>query len=475
MQTEPTQPLSIFYCSAPQDEKLRADLDKHLSKLKRQNQIATWHERDILAGEEKERKTYSQLNTADIILLLISKDFIADDHFFKLAIRAGELHASEDAYVFSILLHPVDWKGTPFNKLHVVPTNLKSIAEWRDRDQAFHQVVGQIGKKINEIRTQQWQKEGANFYASKQYDEAITAYDHACKLDRNSFVAHYGMAQALRAKYIFTSDIDFDGRALAYFRRVTEIVPNLDVAHYFLGKELCQYQRYEEALAAFEQAIRYASNRIGLVVALYEKGQILHNLGKSKEALAVFDRIIQQEPTFTEAYESKFEILYHLELYEEGNETYKKALTTFENYREGSSIYAFATYGKGWSLYRLGRDEEALVAFDTAIAKYPALAPAYYGKGMVLHGLRKHGEALIAFDKAIERDPFLDHAYYGRGLALHDLKRYEEALEAFKQTIRIRPDYGRYHDEMGWTLERMGRLQEAYDAYMEARQLGFKR
>src|SRR5579864_9832732 len=75
-------PLSIFISYAHEDELLRQQLEAHLSLLRRQGLIADWHDRQILAGDEWTRDIDQHLETASIILLLISPDFLASDYCY---------------------------------------------------------------------------------------------------------------------------------------------------------------------------------------------------------------------------------------------------------------------------------------------------------------------------------------------------------------------------------------------------------
>lgn len=474
MQENPEQPLTIYFCHAPQDKSLKEFLDKHLCalNLKHPNQITTQSNHDIKAGEERVRRMLDDFEKAHIILLLISADFISNPDCCELMERTIERHNRTDVYGFSILIRPTDWKATPFSKLHMLPSNHKAITSWPDRNKACTEIVGIVEKEVNNIRAEQWLKRGGTLHTSKRYNEAIDAFRQSFNSNPNSIFAYYKMGEVLRDRYIFTPGIGPSSMAVACFKKVIEIEPTYGSAYYHLGKELYRLQEYEEALAAFEQAIRYTPHRIGVIAPLYEKGNVLRNLRKSTEALAIFDSIIQLEPTFTEAYESKFEILCSLNRFEESNALYQEALTIFERLPEGIT-YGFTSYGKGWSLFRLGRNEEALIAFDEAIAKYPGLPQAYYGKGTILHLLSKHREALITLDKAIERDAYFDRAYYRKGLVLYDLEQYEEALVVFKQAIRISPNCPYYFYEMSRTLVKMGESYQAREAYIEAQQLGY--
>ena len=76
------QPLKLFYCYAHEDQALRDTLDSHLSSLKRQQLIEVWYDRKISVGTMWEHEIDKQLDTADIILLLVIAAFLAADYCY---------------------------------------------------------------------------------------------------------------------------------------------------------------------------------------------------------------------------------------------------------------------------------------------------------------------------------------------------------------------------------------------------------
>ncbi len=143
------QATKLFYCYAHEDKLLRNELAKHLAALKRLGLIAEWCDRDIGAGEEWQKEIDKHLNAADIILLLISPDFIHSDYCYSVEmLNALERHRAENARVIPIILRPVDWEGMPFGKLQALPTEGKPITSWRNRDEAFRDVTQGVRKVI---------------------------------------------------------------------------------------------------------------------------------------------------------------------------------------------------------------------------------------------------------------------------------------------------------------------------------------
>ncbi|MBE9139213.1 TIR domain-containing protein [Nodosilinea sp. LEGE 07088] len=145
--------ISLYFSYAPADEALQTQLANHLTLLKRQGVITSWSQRQILPGDEPTQVINQHLNTADIILLLISANSLADDTCYNLEIqRAIERHQSGEACVIPILLRPVDWAGVPFSQLPVLPKNHQPVTLWDNRDAAFQEIAEGIRAVAMEVR-----------------------------------------------------------------------------------------------------------------------------------------------------------------------------------------------------------------------------------------------------------------------------------------------------------------------------------
>src|SRR5258708_28493988 len=134
--------LKVFFSYAQEDEMVYRELEKHLSSLRREKLISAWSEKIIRAGQERDQEIDVYLNTADIILLLISAHFLASDYYTDIVLtRAMQRHERKTARIIPIIARPCDWKGTLFEKLQVLPTNKKPITTWPQRDKAYVSVV----------------------------------------------------------------------------------------------------------------------------------------------------------------------------------------------------------------------------------------------------------------------------------------------------------------------------------------------
>lgn len=135
-------PIEVFVSYSHRDDDLREELLRHLSILRRQGVIAGWHDRMIGAGTEWRGQIDAHLDSARIILLLVSANFLASDYCYDIELtRALERHDRGEARVIPIILRPVDWKDAPFAKLGVLPRDGRPVTTWPDRDEALLDVA----------------------------------------------------------------------------------------------------------------------------------------------------------------------------------------------------------------------------------------------------------------------------------------------------------------------------------------------
>jgi hypothetical protein len=143
--------VKVFFSYSHKDEALRDDLATHLSLMKRQGVIEAWHDREISAGSESANVIDDNFNAADIILLLVSANFLASDDCYDIVQRAMERHETREARVIPIILKPTDWNGAPFGKLQALPKNAKAVTTWQDKDEAFLNVAQGIRRVVEDI------------------------------------------------------------------------------------------------------------------------------------------------------------------------------------------------------------------------------------------------------------------------------------------------------------------------------------
>lgn len=144
---------SVFFSYSHLDEEYRDRLEVHLTPLIRQGLIETWHDRRVGAGDEILNEIDVNLEKAEIVLLLISPDFIASDYCYNVEMsRAIERHEAGEARVIPVILRPCDWQDMPFGKLLASPLDGKPVIKFSNIDDGFLEVAKAIRDAVQHIK-----------------------------------------------------------------------------------------------------------------------------------------------------------------------------------------------------------------------------------------------------------------------------------------------------------------------------------
>jgi formylglycine-generating enzyme required for sulfatase activity len=166
-------PIRLFCSYSRQDEALRQELETHLSTLKRQS-LATWYDGMLEPGSNWDDRIKQELDTADIILLLVSSYFLASTYCYDTEVkRAMQRHKEGTACVIPVLLRPTDTEGVELFKLMGYPKGLKPVTQWNDRHEAYVDIVKGIRQAVQKI--------------SAQRPDAIASTKHGLKMQGFAF------------------------------------------------------------------------------------------------------------------------------------------------------------------------------------------------------------------------------------------------------------------------------------------------
>lgn len=147
------KPIHVFVSYAPPDEAHKKKLDQHLSVLKRQGIITSFDTGQIHAGMRWKASIQQHIAKADIILLLLSSDAIADDYIHQEELQTALKRANcNEVVLIPILVRPVHYEGLGLEQFAVLPSNKKPITTWENPDQAYHHIAEAIHKLAENIQ-----------------------------------------------------------------------------------------------------------------------------------------------------------------------------------------------------------------------------------------------------------------------------------------------------------------------------------
>ena len=140
--------MKLVYSYSHNDGDMRDEMEKHLAVLKRNGHIADWSDRRIVPGQDFQESIDRNIDSADIIVLLISADFFQSEACIQEMTKSLELEKTRRTIVLPVIVRPCDWKSSAIAHLLLLPTDGEPITTWDDRDSAFLDVVNGIRKVI---------------------------------------------------------------------------------------------------------------------------------------------------------------------------------------------------------------------------------------------------------------------------------------------------------------------------------------
>ena len=172
--------------------------------------------------------------------------------------------------------------------------------------------------------------------------------------------------------------------------------------------------------------------------ALHLLGVVAAQSNDPVRAVHLINRAIAYDPLNAAAYCNLGSSLNVLGRYDEALAAYDSAIALKSDYTE-------AHFYRGNVLYGLKRLDAALLSYNAAIAVQPNLATAHSNRGNILREMRRYEEALASYERAVAIDPGFAQAHFNRGVALNELKEPLAALASYDRAIAIDPDLAEAH------------------------------
>ena len=190
--------LKVFITYSHNNTDAKDKLIECLAVMKQEGMINTWHDNEILSGDEWYKDISDNLADSDILLYLVSSSSLASNNCNK---ELGDALGSE-IRVIPVILESCDWQNHQLSNIQALPDRGKPINEWKPEGRAWQNVVDGLRKVVNKMQSQtsgnvqketlpEWVFQQGNFMMTiGQIDRAIEAYSRAIKLDPNAAVAY---------------------------------------------------------------------------------------------------------------------------------------------------------------------------------------------------------------------------------------------------------------------------------------------
>jgi tetratricopeptide (TPR) repeat protein len=229
-------------------------------------------------------------------------------------------------------------------------------------------------------------------------------------------------------------------------------------ALYYKGQyEEALYKKgqYEDAIGCYDKAIELDPDYSD---AWYNKGLALYNLRRYEEAILCYEKVIELKPDDSYAWNNKGFSLKNLGRYADAIVCYDKAI-------ELKPDDLSAWNNKGISLDNLGRYEEAIECYEKAIELKPYYFYAWSNKGISLDNLGLYADAIVCYDKAIKLKPYDSYAWNNKGVSLYNLGHDADAIVCYDKAIELKPDYYAAWNNKGLSLKNLGRYADAIECF----------
>lgn len=427
---EPREIIHVFFSYARRDQNLRDQLENHLSNLKYRGLITTWNAREISAGEETIQQIDIHLNTAHIILLLISASFLASEYCYsREMMRALQRHERGEAHVIPVLLRPVLFTDAPFAKLQPLPTNRKPVVNWRNRDSAFVDIAVGIERVVRERLA----------LASTSTPQAVSSI---LGVGPPAPTFQERQAQVQTQQQILPPEVSSRSR-----RGLIPVGLSL-LGLLSVGVLLVQHPNFIPFFGLMVGSLILLAGILLAIRALVKRAQSRAARRREEE------RTQRQQLEEAQRREQQREQKRQEERRREQEEARRRELEEARRPEQERAYY-----------------EKALAAYEQALRQNNADAAAHRGKGNALVGLERYDEALAAFEQALVLTP-LPTTYVSVGNVLTTLGRCDEAVAAYEQALALDASYVSAYAGMSKALLQLGRTQEAEQSHEQARQLG---
>ena len=390
------------------------ELIERLAVMEQEDELTTWHDGEIAAGDEWYEDISKNLVEANILLYLVSSASLASKNCNKELAEA----LNTNIKVIPIILEHCDWMHHQLSGFEVLPLKGKPISKWEDPSEGWQNVVDGIRKAIHKMQSQSDSSSGTSREELRaelafergniqlllgQMDMAIEAYSEAIKLNPRHDSAYNNRGTA------YSSKGEHD-KAIEDYTKSIEIKPKGAVAYYNRGSVYDEKGEVDRAIEDYNKAIQL---RPDFPQVYCNRGNIYYKKGEVDESINDYSAAIALDPKFAKAYNNRGTIYRTKGKVDRAMADYNKAI-------ELSSNDAEVYYGRGGTYGKKGDFDLAIKDYSRALELKPKFAAAYNDRGTTYGMKGEYDLAIKDFNKALELKLDFSEVYNNRGYLILD-------------------------------------------------------
>jgi tetratricopeptide (TPR) repeat protein len=224
------------------------------------------------------------------------------------------------------------------------------------------------------------------------------------------------------------------------------------------GMLLCtrmQLRHWRNSFTLFEHTLKATKNNFTMH---YNYGHMLSTESRFAEAILHFDKALQINPRYHDAYNNKGLALFELGKINEAIECFNEVLKLKPDFHR-------AYNNLGMAFYRLGKTELAVKQWLESVRLSPDDDTSHFNLGMEFIKQDKLDKAVEHLNRVVEITPYWPEAHYKLGIAYYRQGRLDMAAKQCARALSLKPDYTEANISLAHNLFELGRIQQAIDYY----------
>lgn len=170
--------INLFYSYSHVDSDYRSNMEKHLVSLKRQGILNEWYDRKISAGQKINEEIKKEIKKSDIVVFLISVDFLNSDACLEELSLAKEMASVSNKRLISVIVRHCSWhKFDDLGDYLAIPTDGKPVEDWGSEDKAWTDVFSYIENAVDEVRK--------NFSVKEEFVSQVSSVEFCSQSENN--------------------------------------------------------------------------------------------------------------------------------------------------------------------------------------------------------------------------------------------------------------------------------------------------